>query len=275
VDLDTLLASTIASKLKGKKLIFDAHEIFYEVPELTGKPLKKWIWKQVARWCIPYTDLRITVNNSLKEHYEKQYDRNFHVIRNVPDVSLRDIDTKVNNKVMVYLGAVNTGRGVELAIRSLQTLIEHRLVIIGDGDEYDQMRDLAVALNVIHRVDFRGYTTPDKIFSILQECSIGLNVLVAESDNYRLSLANKFFDYMHAGLPSVNMRYPEYENIINDHHVGIMIRDYNVDDLVTAVRMLDNIDLYNQLADNCSKFKHLYTWNREKEVLVGLYDLLW
>jgi glycosyltransferase involved in cell wall biosynthesis len=176
---------------------------------------------------------------------------------------------------MVYLGAVNTGRGVELAIRSLQTLIEHRLVIIGDGDEYDQMRDLAVALNVIHRVDFRGYTTPDKIFSILQECSIGLNVLVAESDNYRLSLANKFFDYMHAGLPSVNMRYPEYENIINDHHVGIMIRDYNVDDLVTAVRMLDNIDLYNQLADNCSKFKHLYTWNREKEVLVGLYDLLW
>jgi glycosyltransferase involved in cell wall biosynthesis len=273
VDLDTLLAATIASKLKRKKLIFDAHEIFYEVPELTGKPFKKWIWKQVARWCIPLTDLRYTVNISLKQHYQEHYNKEFHVIRNVPDVAPTKTEAKSNNKVMVYLGAVNKGRGVEIAIRALQTLTEHRLVIIGEGDEYHQMRDLAVALDVKDRVDFRGYTAPDKIFSILQECSIGLNVLVAESENYRLSLANKFFDYMHAGLPSINMRYPEYESILTEHKVGIMIEDYQVEDLVGSVKKLDDSDFYLHLSRNCSVCKEQYTWDREKEVLLSVYDL--
>jgi len=274
IDLDTLLAATLASKLKGKKLIFDAHEIFYEVPELTGKPFKKWIWKQVARWCIPKTDLCYTVNNSLKKHYEKHYSTSFSVIRNVPDVSTQKAVAISNNKTMAYLGAVNKGRGVEIAIQSLQQLIDYKLVIIGEGDEYNQMIALADSLNISDRVDFRGYTSPDKIFSILSECSIGLNVLVAESENYRLSLANKFFDYMHAGLPSVNMRYPEYESILEEHEVGVMIDEYEVDGLVKALIRLEDAGLFEELAGNTIKYRGFYTWGREKVGLVGVYESL-
>ena len=271
VDLDTLLAATLASKMKGKKLIFDAHEIFYEVPELTGKPFKKWIWKQVARWCIPKTDLCYTVNNSLKKHYEKNYSTSFSVIRNVPDVITKKTVAISNNKTMVYLGAVNKGRGVEIAIQSLQQLIEYKLVIIGEGDEYEQMIALAESFNVSDRIDFRGYTTPDKIFSILSECSIGLNVLVAESENYRLSLANKFFDYMHAGLPSINMRYPEYESILEEHGVGVMIEEYEIGGLVEAVARLEDTALFEELAENTIMYRGLYTWGKEKVDLVSLY----
>ena len=272
VDLDTLLAATIASKLKGKKLIFDAHEIFYEVPELTGKPFKKWIWKQVARWCIPKTDLCYTVNTSLKKHYEKHYSTSFSVIRNVPDVTTQKTTAVSNNKTMVYLGAVNKGRGVEIAIQALQQLKDYKLVIIGEGDEYDQMFALAESLNVTDRVDFKGYTTPDKIFPILSQCSIGLNVLVAESENYRLSLANKFFDYMHAGLPSVNMRYPEYESILGEHEVGVMMVEYEVEDLVEAVVGLEDSEVFVEFSENCLAYRGLYSWGREKVELVGLYD---
>ena len=273
VDLDTLPAAYFASKLKRKSLIFDAHEIFYEVPELIGKPFKKWVWKQVARFCIPHANLCYTVNDSLKLHYENHYDKEFHVIRNVPDVTPQLDDVKTNNKVMVYLGAVNKGRGVEIAIKALQQLVNHKLVIIGDGDEYQEMIKLAQSLGVSDRVDFKGYTTPSNIFPILQECSISLNVLVAESENYRLSLANKFFDYMHAGLPSINMQYPEYESILNQHKVGLMIRDYHVDDFIEAVQKLEDTRLYEELVHNCKKYKANYTWSNEKENLVRLYGL--
>jgi glycosyltransferase involved in cell wall biosynthesis len=271
VDLDTLLAATLAAKLRNKKLIFDAHEIFYEVPELTGKPLKKWIWKQVARWCIPHTDRRYTVNNSLKIHHQEHYNREFQIIRNVPnDVGTHD-KTRTNNKVMVYLGVVNKGRGVEIAIRSLSSLTDHNLVVIGEGDEYEEVRTLAQSLDVSDRVDFRGYTNPDEIFDILDKCSIGLNMLVAESENYRLSLANKFFDYMHAGLPSVNMRYPEYESILSEHQVGLMIENYQVVDFIRAIEKLENNDLYQKLSMNCNAYKNLYTWDRESKILISLY----
>ncbi len=276
VDLDTLLASTLAAKLKGKKLIFDAHEIFYEVPELTGKPLKKWIWKQVARWCIPHTTLCYTVNNSLKAHYEKHYNKEFHVIRNVPDgTGLADVDTSVreNNKILVYLGAVNKGRGIDVAIEAMQALTDYTLIVIGDGDEHTEMQQLSRSLGVAHRIEFKGYTKPNEIFPILKECSIGLNILVAESENYRLSLANKFFDYMHAGLPSINMKYPEYESILTEHQVGLMIEKYRVEDLIKAVKKLENGVLFTRLAENCNIYKEAYTWSREKLNLVSLYEL--
>ena len=274
VDLDTLSAAYFASKLKRKHLIFDAHEIFYEVPELIGKPFKKWVWKRVALWCIPRTDLCYTVNNSLRKHYESNYSKSFHVIRNVPDIAMQARTVIKNNKTMVYLGAVNKGRGIEIAIEALKILTDYKLVVIGKGDEYDKMQKLAKSYNVINRVEFKGYTIPDKIFPILRQCSIGLNLLVADSENYRLSLANKFFDYMHAGLPSVNMQYPEYESILSEHKVGVMIKDYNVEALVEAVVQLEDTLLFDKLTDNCVAYRSKYTWGREKVELVEIYGRL-
>src|SRR4051812_8494347 len=40
-DLDTLPAAVLAAKLKGKKVIYDAHEYFPESPELIGRPAKQ------------------------------------------------------------------------------------------------------------------------------------------------------------------------------------------------------------------------------------------
>jgi hypothetical protein len=38
-DLDTLLPAFIAAKLKRKKLVYDAHEFFTQVPELIHRPI--------------------------------------------------------------------------------------------------------------------------------------------------------------------------------------------------------------------------------------------
>ena len=48
-DLDTLLANHIISKWKSKKLIFDSHEYFTEVPELIDRPKVQKIWKRLEQ----------------------------------------------------------------------------------------------------------------------------------------------------------------------------------------------------------------------------------
>ena len=38
--------------------------------------------------------------------------------------------------------------------------------------------------------------------------------------NQYLALPNKFFDYMHAGLPQIAMNYPEYQKINSQFEVA-------------------------------------------------------
>ncbi len=268
IDLDTIPASCLANIFKNKKLVFDAHEIYYEVPELTGKAIKKNVWKIAAKLFLPHIKYNYTVNHSLREHYYTRYRRAYAVIRNVPSKSKNLETSKSNQKKLCYLGVVNKGRGLELAIEVMRKLPDYSLTIIGEGDLYEELKKEAIDLP---NVEFLGYVEPDKIGSILNTCSIGLNMLQAESLNYVLSLANKFFDYMHAGLPSINMSYPEYENILKKHPTGLMVSNYTAESLSSALSKLEDTTKFQSLVDNCMKYKEHYSWENEQQKLVAFY----
>lgn len=268
VDLDTVIGVSWAERGTGAKLVFDAHEIYYEVPELTGKPLKKSIWKSIAKRYLPRIKAAYTVNHSLKLHHQK-YSNDYQVIRNVPPLSSSTPAVKQNNKILVYLGVLNAGRGVELYIDAMKQLPEYKLMIIGEGDLSEELRKRAADHASI---TFCGYRKPDEIFDLLGEASIGLNMLRAESLNYKLSLANKFFDYMHAGLPSINMDYPEYSQIISKDRVGLLTKAYTIESLVSAVRSLENASLYKELSENAISAREEYNWEKEEQKLLSFYS---
>ena len=72
-DSDTLPACCWAARLRGKKLLFDAHELFPDVPELVGKPRVQRVWKWVERTCLPRVDAAFTVSQSVAEEYRRRY----------------------------------------------------------------------------------------------------------------------------------------------------------------------------------------------------------
>ena len=72
-DSDTLPACCWAARLRGKKLLFDAHELFPDVPELVGKPRVQRVWKWVERTCLPRVDAAITVSQSVAEEYRRRW----------------------------------------------------------------------------------------------------------------------------------------------------------------------------------------------------------
>ena len=43
-DLDTLFAMRVLSFIKRAPLVYDAHEYFTEVPELSHRPISKGLW---------------------------------------------------------------------------------------------------------------------------------------------------------------------------------------------------------------------------------------
>src|SRR5690349_23720483 len=83
-DLDTALPVRFASWIKRRKTVYDAHEYFTEVPEITSRPFIKSIWSGIANVTIRGFDLRYTVGSCLAKLMGEKYKVPFDVIRNIP-----------------------------------------------------------------------------------------------------------------------------------------------------------------------------------------------
>ena len=64
IDLDSIMVGYFSTRLRRKKLVYDAHELFTELPELIDRPTKA-MWSAIERKIIPKVDLAYTVCDSL------------------------------------------------------------------------------------------------------------------------------------------------------------------------------------------------------------------
>ena len=207
IDLDTILAGYHASRLKGALHVYDAHEIFTEIPELANRPRVRGVWLAIERAIVPRVRHAYTVNASLAEIFRERYGARFEIIRNMPP--LRDAaDARAgaagrvrDQRTIFYQGVLNVGRGLEALVDAMQT-IDARLVLAGEGDISEALRARVRALGLDEKVRFLGYVRPADLPAVMREAGIAVNLRERLGLNDYYSLGNKFFDYIHAELPA-------------------------------------------------------------------------
>ncbi len=271
VDADTLPAFILLSKLKRTTLVYDAHEYFAEVPELENKPLKQKIWHRVTQAGIRQSTDRYTVSETLAKALEERYGSAFHTIRNLPFYKEKDVHLKFERPTIIYQGALNKGRELELLIRAMQKLPEFNCMIIGEGDLSETLRALT---NGAGNIEFLGLLSPEKINIITQKAFLGYNLLDAKSKSYYYSLSNKYFDYMQAGVPSISSELPEYELLNSTYNCGLCIPNTEEDLLRVIHYCHDNKDYYLNLQQNALLASLNNNWENESQKLITLYDCL-
>ncbi len=271
VDTDTLLGCTLGKWTKRKKLIFDSHEYYTEAPELADRKFKKAIWKLVENGCVPFADRCLTVNQSLSDLFSKRFNKAFIPIYNVPDDDIAANNRHLNYEIskesyILYQGMLNCGRGLEEMITAMQWIPDIRLVIAGEGDLSDELRKLASTSPANDRIIFQGWLSPEDLKSLTIKAKIGLNLLQGNSLNYYYSLANKFFDYMQAGVPSINMDFPEYRTIIDQYDNGYIINTLEPEALATEINaILQDSNTYHKKQMNSLKAAKVFNWKKESE----------
>lgn len=273
VDLDTLVPSFLVSRLKGKACVYDAHEYFTEVPEVINRPLVRKIWLLIESWIIPRLNHCYTVSESIAGIFTKKYGTPFITIRNMPLLNEEEqLSARENReKYILYQGALNKGRGLETLIKAMQH-IDCKLHLAGEGDLSTALREKVKRLNLSDKVIFLGYTEPEKLKLITQHAYIGINVSENIGLSYYYSLNNKYFDYIHAGLPSVINDFPEYRKLCEEYEVGLLI-DLNLENLIGAIDMLLKDEaLYTRLKNNCREAARVYNWQNEESKLLNVYS---
>jgi len=272
-DLDTLLPNFLASRIQNKKLVFDSHELFSEIPELVHKPKTKKIWLRLEKFIIPKLKNNYTVCKSIASHYKKSYNINFEVVRNLPlakKVETSTLNIKTDKKIIIYQGAINIGRGLELMINTMHHLDDYLLLIVGSGDIINTLKTKIINESLDGKVCFYGKVTPSELHTITPNAVLGISFEEDLGLNYRYALPNKIFDYIQAEVPILISDLPEMKQIISKYKVGEIIKDRTPKAIAKQIKNLTNKDFTTQI----EKAKEELIWKTDENILLNIFHNL-
>lgn len=273
IDLDTILPVYYASKIRNKKRVYDAHEIFTDLKEVISRPAVHKMWTWIGNHTVPHFTTGYTIGACYAEEFRKRYGVNYGVVRNATILKPLEIPAKTE-RFILYQGWVNVGRCFEQLIPAMQ-FVDARLIICGEGNFYEQAIALAKQHNVTEKVIFKGYVPPAQLSSYTIEAYIGITLFEDTSLSNRLSLANRFFDYMHFGVPQLCIKYPEYEKVNEQYEVASLVDNPTPQNVAAALNKLLNDEAYYlKLQQNCLAAREKYCWQQEEKTLTDIYKKL-
>ncbi|WP_157961055.1 glycosyltransferase [Lutibacter citreus] len=274
-DLDTLLPNYLISKLFKKKLVYDSHELFTEVPELIDRPFVRSFWLAIEKLILPNIKNNITVCKSIAKYYKFKYGADFSVIRNFPkkinSIKTGSFPFKIEiQKIILYQGALNIGRGLELIIDTMLFCQNTILVIIGSGDIEHALKKKVLDLKLSDKVKFIGKINPFELKKLTRLADLGLSLEEDICLSYRFALPNKLFDYIQSNVPVLTSDLPEMKNIVLKYKVGEIVKNRNPEKLASQIKIL----LKNTNYFSIEKFeypKNELNWEKESEKLKNIY----
>ncbi|MDB5235225.1 MAG: hypothetical protein JWR44_2218, partial [Hymenobacter sp.] len=240
------------------------------------------VWRWVEGFVVPRARLAYTVGPALAKVFEQRYGRPFAVVRNVSRLRAGDVLPPAPGAAppggyILYQGALNVGRGLENLLDAMPQ-VAGRLVICGEGDLSAALRERAEKLGLLAsgQVEFRGFVLPEALREVTRHAAVGIMLLENIGLSYYYSLANKFFDYVHAGIPQVLIDFPEYRALNDQFDVAELVADLQPATLAAALNRLlrDEPARYLHLAENCRRAAPQLSWQHEEQTLLQLFGNL-
>jgi glycosyltransferase involved in cell wall biosynthesis len=274
IDLDTILPCCFITSLKNIKRVHDAHELFTEQKEIVTRPAIQKLWLKVEKYAVPKFQFGYTVNDFIAAELKRRYGVTYSVIKNLPKLNLIQPAPDKENPFIIYQGAVNEGRSFETLIPAMKH-INANLMICGNGNFFEQAKKLIKENKLENKVTLKGYMRPEELRELTPKAYIAVMLFEQTGLNQYYSLANRFFDYIMAGVPQVCVAYPEYKAINDKYGVAYLIYNTNVDTITTAVNnLIADTVLYDCIQQNCLEARKELNWDTEEKILLTFYKQL-
>jgi glycosyltransferase involved in cell wall biosynthesis len=275
-DLDTLLPNYLASRLYKTALVYDSHEYFCGVPEIQGRWVKK-LWLAVERAIFPRLKHIWTVNESIADLYEKDYGIRPSVFRNIspkPSAfapkSRAALNLPENRRIVINQGSgMNVDRGLEEAVEAVAGMDGWLLLLVGSGDAIPGLKEKVQREGWQEKVLFIDRMPYDQLLHYTATADVGLSLDKDSNINYRFSLPNKLFDYIHCSTPVVTSRVVEVKRIVEEYNVGLTVHVENILALQRSIAAVaEHSDAY---APGLKRAQEELSWERESMPLKNFY----
>jgi glycosyltransferase involved in cell wall biosynthesis len=257
-------------------LLYDARELYTELPAVAQKPLAKFVWRTLERRGLIGSNLIIVTAPNDADAILRVH--NFLprpiLVRNMPwrepdlkpDRAILDRFGILNDaKTVAYLGGLQQGRGLEKLIEAMTPSPYHdmgrqivHLLLIGDGNLRARLEARATS-----NVHFAGSMRSDEALRTVAACDVGISLVEPVSASYKLALPSKHFEYMMCGIPIVSSNISQVLDLFRNEEWVTFVNERDANSISTGIQKAlansDRTDLRERekyLALNEYHFEH-------------------
>ena len=203
----------------------------------------------------------------------------FHAARRT-DALRRRIGAFPKERLLLFLGPVTPGCGIDAAIRALRLLGDgYLLVVVGRTPRLAAFEDLAEREGVLSQVRFVAPAPADEMAELIASGDVALVPTEPVDASHRLALPSSFFLALAAGLPVVASDTREVGALVRRTGAGVLYPARSPQDpaaLAEAVHVLaQDASLLETCRENAIDACRLeLNWENESLALIDLYDRL-
>jgi glycosyltransferase involved in cell wall biosynthesis len=289
-DLVTLACGARAARRTDAALIYDAHELetgtnYWSLNALTHASVRAY-----ERSLIRDADGVITVSRGIADWLARHYRiETPTVVQNVPAALTPDsgqagggelraaLQLTAETPLAVYVGAVTVDRGLEQCVSALSHYPELHLALLGQRYPETERTLLASAsaTGVSERLHFVDPVPSADVSGFIADADCALVPIQNVCLSYELSLPNKLFESILAGLPVVASDLPEIRSVVATHRVGVVMNERDPADIARAIReVIGNRSRYRPTGEKLASVAKEHGWPVQRERLLSLYGRL-
>ena len=285
-DLITLPVSVLIKKKHPNiKIIYDSHEYeLHRMPPLT-KINKIFVWS-LEKMCIRYCDEIITCSDHIAEELEQVYNTSpISCIYNSPVTDelpiahnhlKDDLELPENSNILLHVGKLTYGRGIEIIIPYLINLPNVHLVNLGGWDNTykAEIHNLIEKLNIKNQVHLLDPIPPNYVVDYIKSADIGLVSIEDLTKSYEYSMPNKLFEMSFAKIPIMINKDLKCASLVREYNFGIDFDIYNFNSFKSTVESIlkTKESFYNQ--KSFDDFSEVYSWKTQESKLINIVNNL-
>ncbi len=175
----------------------------------------------------------------------------------VSDVFFNQINTVSTNEKtfrIVTVGNLFPVKNTKIIIKIASVLSEMEFIIIGDGPEYRNLKEMTDSLNC-RNVIFKGHLSKEQIKDELLKSNLFLFSSILEGT------PTAVMEAMACGLPIITSNAGKVESIVNNGINGFVIQDYDIDKYISKIlELYNNVELCEIMSKNNKEKANQFSW---------------